>query len=348
MGATWDFEVNTNVTSDGQPVRKRSFGLLMWLTEAVEVGFSELYRLYESNNQVQTDDDLSAATKAAGAAFYSQTVHPRTWGVAKVTYATITADLNTLLAAFDGFYAVACADRTDATQEDMAEWTVANDRLAILQSSTAAIIAGTGGNLWETLSTAANGRAAGIWADDNAEYQDNGWAAMGLSPDMDTQSSVWYDRVLTGFTPADLTVAERNTVTGYGGNALLPFYGVNKTSPGTLFSSDYIDNLVINDWFKARSQEAMAQLKLDQVAQSSKIPYTNRGINLIAARIRGVYNTGVAAGHFSEDEPLVMDIPTVATSTPADITARQVTMSATIIRAGAIKNITLNVGILAA
>jgi hypothetical protein len=348
MGATWDFEVNTNVTSDGQPVRKRSFGLLMWLTEDVEVGFTETHRLYESNNQVQTDDDLSATTKAAGAAFYSQTVHPRVWGVASVTYATISADLTALLAEFDGFYAIACADRTDATQEDVAQWAAANDRVAILQSSTAGIIAGTALNLWETLNTAANGRAAGIWADDDAEYQDNGWGAMGLSPDMDTQSSVWYDRVLTGFTPADLTVAERNTVTGYGGNALLPFYGVNKTSPGTLFDLNFIDNLVINDWFKARSQEAMAQLKLDQVAQNSKIPYTNRGINLIAARIRGVYNVGVAAGHFSEDEPLVMDIPTVATSTPADITARQVTLGATIIRAGAIKDITLNVGILAA
>lgn len=348
MAANWDFEVTVNVYNDAQPVRRRNFGLLMWATEDVEAGFTNLYELYNSNSEVQLDDKLSATTKAAGAAFYSQTVHPRQWGVAKVTYASLGTDLTTLAAAFGGFYGVACADRTNTTQNALADWTLANDRLAIVQSSDSDILAGTALNLFETLNGDNNGRAAGIWADDNTEYQDAGWAAMGLSPDMDTQSSVWYDRVLSGFTAADVTTAQQTTVTGYGGNLFLDFYGVDKTSPGTLFTLDFIDNLVINDWFRARAEEAIAQLKLDQVAQNSKIPYTNRGLAMIEDRIRSVYNTGVAAGHFSPDEPLVMDVPDISEVSAADITARQATLSATIIRAGAIKDITLNVGILAA
>jgi hypothetical protein len=347
MAANWDFEVTVNVFANAQPVRRRSFGLLMWCTEDVEVGFTELYRLYESNSDVQADADLSATTKAAGAAFYSQTVHPRQWGVAKVVHATINTSLDTLLAAFNGFYAVATDSRLQAELELLAAWALANDRLAIIQSSDAAIIAGTALNLFEVLNDANSNRTAGIWADDDAEYQDCGWAAMGLSPDMDTQSSVWYDRILSGFTTADVTVAERTAVTGENGNLLLDFYGVGKTSPGTLFGGGWIDDLVLNDWFKARAEEAIAQLKLDQVAQNSKIPYTNRGLAMIEDRIRGVYSKGVAAGHFAENS-LVMDVPDISDVDIADITARTATISATIIRSGAIKDITLNVGILAA
>jgi hypothetical protein len=348
MAANWDFEVTVNVFSDGQPIRKRNFGLLMLATDDVGGSFTELYRLYNSNSEVQQDDDLNTEAKAAGAAFYSQTVHPRQFGIAKVTYASLATDLDTLLAAFNGFYAVACADRTKTTQNALADWTLANDRLAIVQSSDSDILAGTALNLFETLNGDNNGRAAGIWADDDTEYQDVGWAAMGLSPDMDNQSSVWYDRVLSGMTTADVTAAQQTTVTGYGGNLFLDFYGVSKTSPGTLFTEGFIDDLVINDWFKARAEEALAALKLRKVAQNSKISFTNRGMNECGNEIRGVFNVGVAAGHFSPDEELVLDIPDISEVSAAEITARGFSFSGTIIRAGAIKDITFNVGILAA
>lgn len=345
---SWDFQVVTNVTTGAQPVRKQNFGLGMHATEEVEAGFTELYRLYESNNQAQADDDLSVLSKAAAATFYSQPAskRPRQFGIAKVTYASLSTDLTTLLAAFSGFYGVTCESRAQADVEALAAWVLANERIGGAQSSDAAILAGTADNAFEEIFDLANGRCWGVWADDDAEHQDVAEMAQGLSTDMDTQSSVWYDTQLVGLTSADVTVAERNTVTGYGGNLLLPKKGVDVISLGTMFNVEFIDVIVLGDWFKARSEEAVVQLQLDEVAAGSKVPFTNHGIGMIEDKIRGVYSIGVAAGHFRETS-LVMDVPDISTISSGDLASRSVTLSATIIRAGALQNITLNVGIIA-
>lgn len=349
---SWDFQVTVNVSTGAAPVRRRNFGLGLLATTEVDVGFTELYRLYESNSEVQADDDLKTAAKAAGAIHYSQPAQkrPRQWGVAKVTYdaggGELLTSLNTLLAAFDGFYGICCASRADADQEDLAEWALANERIAIGQTSTAAVKAGTGGNFWETLNTAGNNRGAGIWADDDTEFHDVALLAQGLAPDLDQQSSVWYDTQLKGLTVPDITVTERNTLTGYGGNILLPKKGIPVISKGTVFSLEYIDVIVLGDWFKARCEEAIVQLQLDRVDANSKIPFTNYGIELIVDKIREVYGIGVAAGHF-RDSSLELDVPDISEVSTADLSSRSVTLGATIIRAGAIQNITLNVGIIA-
>ena len=347
MGANWDFTVTTNVFGNAQGVRAQDFGTPVWATEDVEAGFTELYRAYESNSAIQLDDDLSAPAKAAGAIFFSQPaeLRPQQLIIAPVTYASLGTDLDVLLAAFKGFYGVACQDRTKATQVLLAAWTLANERLGSLQSLDSDILAGTAGNLFETVSDLANGRAFGSWHATDTEYADLAWLAQILGPNADVTASVAYDKTLVGVASQNVTVAQRDTVTGYGGNLYLTLKGVGATGEGTLFDGDWIDELITEDLFKARSEEGIAQLRLDTSQRGSKIPYDNDGLAQIEQKIRDVYLKLVGANHLRAGS-LVMNVPDISAVDSADIAARQTTLSATVISKGAQKDITLNVGIL--
>jgi len=354
MGTTFDNDITVNIFGDAQGVRRASFGLIMHSTEDVEAGFTELYRIYESPSAAQQDADLSAGAKTAVANFFSQPSgqRPRKVGIAAVTYASLGTDLDALLAAVSGtedvFYGVTCEDRTKATQLLLAAWTLANaPSLSVLQSLDSDILAGTAGNLFETVNGLTNGRSAGIWHDTDAEHADLAWIAQILGPDPDNQASVAYDKTLAAVGSVDVTAAEKTTVLGYGGNLHLTLKSVNATGPGTLFSgtTDFIDELITKDWFQARLEEGLAQLKLDMSQRNSKIPYTNEGLVMIQNVIEGVFARGVSAGHFLAGS-LVVDRPDISDISSAVIASRIATMGATVTSAGGIKDITLNIGVI--
>ena len=320
-------------------------------TEDVGAGFTELYRLYESNGDAQQDADLNASAMAAAAAFFSQPRRPKKFGIAKVVYdaggGELTTALDALLAGFTDFYGLTCASRLDADQEAIGAWTAANERLSAIQTAAAAVKAGTGGNFFETLSAASNPRAAGFWHATDAEYCDIAMLAAGLGADPDIQTSVWYDKTLVGPAPQDVTAAEKTTILGYNGNLYLTLLGVGATGPGTLFNGDYIDELITEDWLKARIQEALAQLKLDRSNAGSKIPFTNAGLAMIETVLRGVTAKGEvpSVGHLAPGET-VITVPDIADVSLVDIAARQATISITGRKAGAIRTIDVNVGVL--
>ena len=68
---------------------------------------------------------------------------------------------------------------------------------------------------------------------------------------------------------------------------------------GKSYSGQYIDNVDLGRWTKARIQENVFQLLKSKADARTKIEYTNEGINLIGERILEVYNQGAADGVFN-------------------------------------------------
>ena len=68
---------------------------------------------------------------------------------------------------------------------------------------------------------------------------------------------------------------------------------------GKSYSGQYIDNVDLGRWTKARIQENVFQLLKSKADARTKIEYTNEGINLIGERILEVYNQGAAGGVFN-------------------------------------------------
>lgn len=239
--ASHDTDIVINIYGESQSVAITNFGRLVWATEDVEAAFTETHRVYSSNNEAQTDADLSAATKLAAAAFFSQDLRPVDFIVASVTYASLDTDLTALLAVFTDWYGVACADRTKATQLLLAAWAAANNRIASSQSLDADILSSTVGNLMETIQDLSNNRCFGSWHDDDAEFVDLNWLATILSADMDSQSSVAHDKELVGVSAPPLTAlstTQAAAVYAQGGNIYLPFKGGPVMRPGVMFGGD--------------------------------------------------------------------------------------------------------------
>jgi hypothetical protein len=316
----------------------------MVATEEVDVGFTETHRIYTSNNDAQADADLKADAKAAAANFFSQENRPPDLGIAKVTYATLTTSLDALLAAYSDFYGLVCQDRLKQTQNDLADWVAANERFGINQSSDAEILAGTAANLFETLNGDTNNRAAGIWHDDDTEWADVAWMARILAANPDQFSSVAYDKILTGISSPTVTAAQKATVQGYNGELYLPLKSQPVTGLGKLFGGKWIDDLILEDWFKSRLEEGIAALKIRLSNINKKIPYTNLGLRMIETEIRSVYKRGVGIGHF-EPDTLEVATPDISAVSDADILARQCTIPVTCAKTGGIRKITLNVGV---
>lgn len=351
--ATHDADVVVNVTGNAQPVRRANFGIPLFATDQVDVGFTELYRIYNSNNEAQTDSDLLADAKSAAATFFSQSPRPRSLVIAKVAMTQVDTDLTALRAVYDAWYGFTVDDRTDSVIADAATWAAANDKLYIAQSSAAAILAGTPANAFETQQTAANPYGAGLWYQTDTVYADLAWLAAGLSIDMDSQSGIWAHRTLVGpaVSDGDVTSTEKANVEGDGGNLYLSFRGVGATAPGKLFDGRWIDEQVIRDWVIARVGEAIAQLMLNLANSNQKIPYDNYGLRLIGAEVEAVLQRGVSIGHFREGS-VIVDVPDIyadpAEVDPADIVAREATITAEATLTGAIQTVTITIGVLSA
>ena len=349
--ATHNADILVNIYGETQAIDAEGFGRIVHATEDVEAGFTDLYRIYESNSDASADVDLSTGAKAAAAAFFNQENRPPDLAIAKVAYEDVgdelKTDLDTLLAAWKDFYGLTVMSRADADQQVIAVWAQANDRLASGQSSTEAILEGTGGNLFETLNEAAYTRSFAAWHDDDAEFVDLAWLTRILSANPDQQSSVAHDKVLTGVSApphADVTAAQKATVFGYNGNLYLPLYGPAVMRPGTCWSGKTIEDRILEDWFQARLQEAVAALLVRKSNANDKVSFDDFGIGEAEGEIRGVYDLGAGVGHFIPGT-LVVAVPKYASLTTVQIASKSIVIPLTCRKRVGLKDFTLNVGV---
>lgn len=349
--ATHNADIIVNIYSESQSVDVASFGRFVHATDDVETTFTDLYRIYTSNSDASQDDDLAAGGKAAAAAFFSQPNRPKDFAIAPVDYEDVggelTTSLDALLAAWGQFYGICCMSRAAEDQEALAAWAQANERLASGQSSTATILGGTAGNEFETMSAAAYTRAFGSFHPDDTEFVDLDWLTTILSANPDNQSSVAFDKLLVGPTPAtntEVNATELAQIKTYNGNIYLPFYGPAVMRPGTLWSGKSIEDQILDDWFKARIQEAVAALAIRKSNANSKVDFDDFGIGEAEAEIRGVYDLGVGTGAFVANT-LVCTPPKYASLTSTQIASQTVVIPITLRKKVGLKIYTLNVGI---
>ncbi len=352
IGATWNFNVGITVTSEKQSIAVQNFGRPVLITEDIESGFTEAYRIYTSNSAAQNDDDLSAPAKLDVAEFFSQNLRPRDLMVAATTmtttpYDNVSTSLDALLIENSEFYGVVCASRLKVALELVAVWSAANKRISGVQSSDADITAGTGGNLFETISALNNDRCFGVWHDEDLESVDLAWMATILAANLDVRASVAHDKMLVGMSvppSADIDDTKRATITGYNGNIYLPFFGANVMRPGTMFGGLAIQEKIIEDWYEARLGEAFARLAVKRSNELSGIPYDDFGIADIEGEIRAVTEVGYDANSFVRDS-LTLDVPKLASISAATRATQKLTITGNVVKSGSIKDLDFTVGI---
>jgi hypothetical protein len=352
-GANWNADVVVNLFTTGQSVDRTVFGDGAIATEDVEVTFTETYRVYESNTEVQSDSDVSTAGKAQAAAYFAQPVHPKKLYLIKAVYYVAGTELETSMDAAlqdiqeagGDFYGWTVMSRTDDDFAHAALWATANKRPVIVQSDDALAKAGTASNPFDTLQALNNKHGWSLWHDTDSEYADVAWLAQILAADPDNRASVAYDKTLTGIpVSSGLTNTNKTNITGFGGNLYLPFYGVDVMRPGKASEGSWIDEVILHDWITARVREDLAQYLINQSQLGRKVPYDQSGLNELGAVVGGRFRKGAQIGHFDPDS-IVVTVPDIDEVSAATKASRAATIEATAEITGGIATVTVNIGI---
>lgn len=350
--ASFDNDVIVNIqTSPGQ-VFQRDFGIALLGTDQVGAGFSGI-RYYDSEEAAKADTDLLTESVTAIAKALSQPLHLSTIAVYELDFlVALAAQLDAAKAAGEAagrpFYFLSISDRTEAEILEAAAWQETETGLFIPQTSDAAVLAGTAGNVGEDLAGFDYLRTAWLWHSVDAEYLGLSWTSASGAVDPDAGTTIWGQKSVTGFTQSAVTTdTELGNITTNNGNTYRPFRRRNVVNPGTLANGQFIDTLITRDWLEDRLNAGAAQLLIDKSAAGQKLAYDNDGINAVAAMVQRLLDHGVDIDHF--ESAAIDNIPTrasIAASNPTDIVNRILRLQITVVLAGGIQKIVFNVVVL--
>jgi hypothetical protein len=167
------------------------------------------------------------------------------------------------------------------------------------------------------------------------EYADAAW--LGNRLPYDPGSQTWAFKTLASITVDTLSTSQRTAITSTSGNFYVTEASVNATFWGTT-GEDYIDITRGIDWLRIRMQEDLVALMLAQ----AKIPFTDKGIAMVEAKIQKRLQEGVRTGllaPLSEDPVTVPLAEDVSTANKTARTLTGVTFTADL--AGAIHEVTV-------
>ena len=317
--ATLDDTIQVSIVTDAPPVGRAGFGVMVVVDDMTFTG-GERIKAYSDSDAAAEDDDLTEYQQDAIQSAFSQT--PRPAQVKAASYDELEDDdygeaLDAIVSEDSDFYAVAVGERQDkGVQKDVADWCLANERLALIQTGHADVVdPQTSNDVISELADESNDRVKVLaYMKDDKEPAVEAWASQKLAVDPDQATTTWKYATLAGIPTDDLTTTEKNTILDKGGNVYLPFFGQGATSPGRLADGTFTDVRITSDWCLARTREAFAQRMLDYSNRGSKIPYTDEGFEVFEQATFDVLLTGEDVGHFIEDTSYVnmperVDVP---------------------------------------
>lgn len=344
--------VDVTVNLAGATADAFGFGRLLGaFTFAVPVGTTRQFGPFFSIQEV-IDAGFDAATEPAINA-WATTAFSQENGIDQVLIGQILAadaDLTVSLDAIEladanSWYITNIDTRTDADLALFGTWTEARNgaggsprKIGKGQSTDLTVTAFLA---WQT---ATLNRSSGWVHDDDTEYLDGGVSSKGGGFNLDAPAGVgdWIYEQISGVPANDYTGAEALAIYAADANLLSTNKGLAFTSKGTMASGRFIDVTTTIDWLAVRTEEAVLGAFVGAVG---KIPYTNAGINIIAAAVQGVLDLGVSAGHFApsadslEGAKPVVTVPNVLDISASVKATRVLTLTATATIAGSIQKL---------
>ena len=259
-----------------------------------------------ASTQDGSDVVIDADTNGAGAGDIAVT-NP---GITETWATALTA----ARVADDTWYGLSVINRNIDQQIAVAAWTETELKIHGYATEDDDVINTTA--VYDTVTTPAQCSALnyfrtwGIWnaganggASDN--FADCAWWGRMLTYDPDQKSVEWAYKTLTGcivdnLTATQLTNTIGNLFTGAGGKNISVYVetgGVDITLPGKVGAGEWIAIMTGRDWLYARVTEGI----LTVLSQNAKVPYSDKGIALIAGQISIWFEKGIKTEFLLKD-----------------------------------------------
>ncbi len=314
MSATFDSAISVVINLDTPPITSQGFGTVL-LASGVDPGFDDVkVRTYASAKAVDADNDLVAGLKIAVKAAFAQGEHVQMVKVGDARGDNLTAGLAAIAAEDNDWYGLALNSRVAADNTEAATWAETAQKLFVAQTSDADVLVAGDTDIASTLKTASRLRTSVLWHHSDVEWAALAWLADRLGADPDVQTTIWKFVTLSGITPSKIDDTKKGVGLGKGANLYLTFGGQGSTGNGTLADGHKIDELITADWLRVRIAQDLKQLLLDYSNRRQKIPYTDKGFQILGQAARSRLNQGERVGHFEEGTSAVQlpkkaDIP---------------------------------------
>ncbi len=348
MGASLDNRIVVNVLSAAGPVPTREFRLGCYASNTITFSGGDIYRIYESINDVNADSEVTGQSLAAAQKFFAQEKRPPRLMIGSVALdvggGELAASLDDILEAQD-FYWLTLETKVKAQLLLAAAWVETNKCQGWFQSSDADILAGTAGNLAVELKDAGYKRSHVTYHETDTDELALGLGANFFFTDPDIGATTAADQTSVGSAADDISTTEKNNVLDENGNVYLPFGTTPVMYAGTMADGGWIDYILTSDWLENRSQVALIQAILDRVALGSKVGYTDKGIAYLEGKAGKVMEQGVAAESLQEGTWSIT-VPKVATVDAPTRRSRGLAMSATAYTTGAVQEINYTIYLL--
>lgn len=258
----------------------------------------------------------------------------------------VATDLAAIAVEDNTWYGIVNPWNSTAIIMAIAAWTESNEKLFVAAdldtrianlALSSDVALGASGSSASRAKTAAYARTAIIYHPASDQFADAAW--MGKCLPLDPGSETWNFKTLAGVDAVSLTTTHRTNILAKYASLYNTVAGVNITEGSKVAANEFIDVVRFRDWLKARIAERIYA----KLVNLSKLPYTDAGIAVVEAEIRGQLDEGVKVGGLSPDPAPNVVVPKASACSTANKTARLlsgVTFTATL--AGAIHSLTIS------
>lgn len=191
--------------------------------------------------------------------------------------------------------------------------------------------------------------SVGLWSADADKYPEMGMLRPLATVQIPGQTTLHGQQLYGVAVDKDstLTNSESLVVRGKNSNTYELIGGVGYTRDGKVFAGEFIDNVDLARWLKARLEENVYQLLVSKARANTKVPYTNSGIAMVGDRIIEVVNQGIGGGvlngNYNDGLGYILELPELKDTTTNDRANRVLTgVKLTVQTTGAIATIEIN------
>lgn len=288
-----------NLPAIGTPRANFNLGLIVGTSTVISTGTR--VAVYSSLAEMATAGfSLNSPEYLAATRYFAANSRPRQVAIGRQgTGETAVAALTACRLANTDWYTAFVPGASDSDSSAIAAYVEALTgplTQYIFQSSTSAIKAGTGGNLFETLKTSAYKRTLGIFSTDAYIGAAVMGYAMGQVSNLANSAFTLKFKNLPGATDESLTTAQVTTIEGNNGNVYIQrIKGKPWFENGTSFSGAFFDEILYYDKLASDIQAAIA----DQLYRVNKLPQTDDGMAQLRSVVSVPCQQGVKMGYLA-------------------------------------------------
>lgn len=220
----------------------------------------------------------------------------------------IATDLDAIQLENDDWYALYTLYNSNAYVLAAADWIEAQKKIYLPDVNDSEAITTAAGNsdTLDDLGTANYARTMGAYHPNPSEMLGAAW--LGRCLPLEPGSETWKFKTLAGVEPVTLTGTQRTNLVNRSANSYQEVAGVAITFEGTTGDGDFLDTQRGLDWL----YDDMSKSVFEALAGADKIPFTDAGVAVIEAEVRGSLRRAVTRGILADDPAPVVTVPKVA------------------------------------